>query len=261
MRAGFLLCLLGAQVVPTAVMAASPFDGTWKEDSATATFSKEPMTFVIKDGMFDCMTCTPAIHVRADGTDQTVSGHPGFDAVAVKVIDAGTFSEINKRAGKVVTDETITVGPGGTSAVVKWSDTSSTAPVTGTTNLVRVAAGPAGSHAGSGSWNVASVANMSDSGSIMTFKMAGGALSFSTPQGLSYTAKLDGTQAPFMGDPAVTTVSLKTMGAQAIQETDYHDGKALTVVTMKVDADGKAMSILYADKLNGRTAAFKAMKQ
>jgi len=38
-------------------------------------------------------------------------------------------------------------------------------------------------------------------------------LTMTTPTGQKYTAKMDGTEAPFSGDPGLTAVSVKKMGA------------------------------------------------
>jgi len=40
----------------------------------------------------------------------------------------------------------------------------------------------------------------------------GGTLNMTTPTGQSYTAKLDGMEVPYVGDPGITTVSLKRIG-------------------------------------------------
>jgi hypothetical protein len=261
MRVTLAVCIVTAAITPTALRAASPFDGTWKQDDASASFSKKPMKIVVNNAIFECSTCTPAIRVKADGTDQPVTGHPAFDAVAIKIVDDKTLTETNKHKGKIVQNETITVSKDGRAATVNWTDSTSAAPITGTTNLVLVAHGPAGSHAVSGAWTVASVANTSDTGSLMTFAVADGALNFSTPAGLSYSAKLGGPPAPFKGDPRITTVAVKQLGARAIEETDFRDGKPVEVVTLKLTPDGKTMSILYNNKVSGRTASFKALKQ
>ena len=66
-----------------------------------------------------------------------------------------------------------------------------------------------------------------------------------TPIGQSYTAKLDGKEVPFIGDPGVTTVSLKRIGDSI--ET--------------VSADGKSMTIEVDDKLHGTKSTDYAIKQ
>jgi len=79
--------------------------------------------------------------------------------------------------------------------------------------------------------------------------------------GQSYTAKLDGTDAPYKGDPGITSVSVKKTGPNSIVETDKRDGKAISVAHITVSADGKSMTFDVEDKLHGTTAKFVAQKQ
>ncbi len=85
-------------------------------------------------------------------------------------------------------------------------------------------------------------------------------MSYSTPTGQSYDAKIDGKEAPYVGDPGTTSVSLKRIG-NSIVETDYRDGKAISVALMSVSADGKTMTIDVDDKLHGTKATYIAVKQ
>jgi hypothetical protein len=81
-----------------------------------------------------------------------------------------------------------------------------------------------------------------------------------SPTGQSYTAKLDGTDAPYVGDPGTTSVSLKRIG-DAIEETDKRDGKVISVSKSTVSPDGKTMTSVVDDKLHGTTATYVAVKQ
>ena len=89
----------------------------------------------------------------------------------------------------------------------------------------------------------------------------GDSLHMSSPTGQSYSAKLDGTEAPYMGDPGTTSVSVKQLGKNTLQETDKRDGKVISVAKMTVAADGKSMSIAVEDKLHGSSMSFVAMKE
>ena len=60
----------------------------------------------------------------------------------------------------------------------------------------------------SGSWRDAKQDVATSDAVTFTYKTSGGdTLSMTTPTGQSYTAKLDGKEVPFVGDPGVTTVS------------------------------------------------------
>jgi hypothetical protein len=91
--------------------------------------------------------------------------------------------------------------------------------------------------------------------------MDGHNLSMTTPTGQSYSAGLDGKDAPYNGDPGTTSVSLKSLGKNTVQETDKRNGKVTSVSRMTVSADGKTMNIVVADRLRGTTSSFVAMKE
>jgi hypothetical protein len=63
------------------------------------------------------------------------------------------------------------------------------------------------------------------------------------------------------GDPGTTSVSVKMMGKSTLEETDYRDGKAISVAKIVVAPDGKTMKIMVDDKLHGTKSEFTAMKQ
>ena len=58
-----------------------------------------------------------------------------------------------------------------------------------------------------------------------------------------------------------TSVSVKQLGKNTLQETDKRDGKVISVAKMTVAADGKSMSIAVEDKLHGSSMSFVAMKE
>jgi hypothetical protein len=133
--------------------------------------------------------------------------------------------------------------------------------VSGTDTYTRVGRAPAGANAISGSWRQAKSDVATADALIFTFKTENGdALTYSTPTGQSYTAKLDSKDAPYVGDPGTTSVSLKRIG-DSVEETDKRDGKVTTVARMTVAPDGKTMTILVDDKLHGTTATYVAEKQ
>ncbi len=258
-RVGLLLVLL----CPVCAMAQSAFDGTWKVDMNKVQMPKKPDVIVLQNGRYECKTCVPAIDIKADGQDQMVTGHPYFDTMAIQVVDDHTVKETDKKGGKVVATSTTTVGADGKTAHFEFTDSSNTnaAPVTGAGDIKQVAKGPAGSHALSGSWVTASIANLSDNAILFTYKAANGMLTMTTPTGQSYEAKMDGSETPFKGDPGITTVSVKQMGKDTIVETDKRDGKVIAVVKSTVAADGKSMTVVYDNKLQDRSMSYVAVKQ
>ena len=255
--------LLGAFLMPSPAAAQSAFDGTWKIDLKQVHTPKKPDVMLLQDGMYHCKTCAPPITVKADGSDQPVSGHPYFDTLAVKVVDDHTIQETAKKDGKVTSTSTTTVADDGKTARFEFTDSSNnnTDPVTGNGTMLRVAKGPAGAHAISGSWRTQSYDSVSDNALTRSYKVDGDMFSMTAPTGESYSAKMDGSDAPYKGDPGTTSVSVKKLGQHVVQETDKRDGKVISVAKMTVAADGKSMTIAIDDKLHGSHMSFVAMKQ
>jgi hypothetical protein len=255
--------LLLAMLTPGLAMAQSVFDGTWKVDMKTAQFPTKPDVYLLQDGMYHCKTCVPVLAIKADGQDQKVTGYPYFDLMSVKVVDDHTIETITKKNGKTNGTSKSWVSPDGNTLMFEFSDSSATSgdPVTGKGEETRVAKGPAGSHAISGSWRTSKMDSVSDNGLAFTYKVEGDSLTMTNPTGQSYTAKLDGTDAPYKGDPGTTSVSVKKVDKNTLEETDKRDGKVITVTRMAVAANGKSMSITSDDKLHGTTSKIVAEKQ
>lgn len=260
MRAVWLAaCLV---LAPVSALAASPFDGTWKIDVNSVKAPSKPQVHLLADGMYSCKSCTPPYTVSADGKPHPISGNPYNDEVAVGVVDANTIKETDFKGGKAVGTTTVTVAPDGKTATVDFTDSSNTnaAPVKGKVMVERVAVGPAGSHAASGSWVSKSYSGFSDNGLTMTFAVNNGSVTYSDPTGHSYTAKIGGPAAPYQGDPGVTTVSVTSPSPDTLVESDMRDGKVVTEVTMKT-TDGKSMAMAMDNKLRGTTTEATATKQ
>src|ERR1700674_551908 len=90
----------------------SMFDGTWRTEVEQAKLSTEPYVFSTQDGIYDCPSYNPKIHVKADGRDQRVSGHP-YDTISILEIDARSLELTAKKQGKVVWKQTRTVSEDG----------------------------------------------------------------------------------------------------------------------------------------------------
>ncbi|MGH6889913.1 MAG: hypothetical protein ACREHF_12085 [Rhizomicrobium sp.] len=262
MRTMLLTALVGMSLVPGLALADSPFDGTWKADLNSVDFSKKPDVYVLKDGMYTCKTCAPAYTIKADGSDQRVSGHPGFDTVAIKVVDAHTVQQTNKKGGKTVYTETDTVAPDGKTVDIGFTDSSNSkgSPVTGKVSAKQVAAGPTKSNAISGSWITTSVSGLSDAALSVTYKTDGDMLSMTDPTGESFDAKMDGTEAAFNGSPDVTNVSVKKAGARTLVQTTSRNGKIVNLRHMTVSKDGKTMKVSSHNEMTGQMTSWTNQK-
>lgn len=257
-----LVALLALLLLPVVAMAQGPFDGTWKWDPSSVQWPEKPDVFLLQNGMYECKSCVPPVNIKADGTDQKVTGDPYSDTLCVKVIDDHNIESTNKKAGKVIGTGKMSVSSDGNTLTVNWTDSSnpSGGMQTGTYTQKRVAKAPAGANLISGSWHTEKW-NASADALTWTYKTNGNELAMTTPTGQSYNAKLDGTDAPFKGNPGVTSVSVKMLSKDTLEETDKRDGKAVSIAKMTVSADGKTMKWTMEDKLQGTTIKGTAQKQ
>jgi hypothetical protein len=265
MKRFILAAAFAAVCIPATVAAQNVFDGTWKLDISKFTMPEKPDEYYLVNGFYECRTCDVPFKVKADGTDQPISGSPYIDTVAFKVVNDHETEETDKKGGKVVATYAVTISPDGNTLTVKFSDSSNSnggPPVTGKGQSNRVAKGPAGSHLISGSWRISKVDEMSDNATTWSYKVNGDEITMSSPTGQTYTAKLDGTQAAMKGDPGIDRVSVKIIGTNTLEETDYsHDGKPVVVFKMTVEPDGRTANIIFDDKLANRTNGAIATKQ
>jgi len=255
---GFSVLLL----LPLLAPAQSQFDGTWKIDTNSVQLPKKPDVFLLQNGMYECKSCVPPISIKADGTDQKVTGYPYFDTMSMKVIDDHNVEGATKRDGKVVGTEKDSISADGDTLHVSWTDSGQPSGGTqsGLYTSKRVAKGPAGANLLSGSWR-GEKAEASADAMTWTYKVNGNQLTMTNPTGQSYTAKLDGTEAPYKGDPGTTSVSLKMLGKDTLEETDKREEKIISISKMTVASDGRSAKIVVDDKLHGTQASGTAMKQ
>jgi hypothetical protein len=250
-------------LLPALSMAQSALVGTWKADLSNMQQPTKPSRMLLSKGVYHCQTCVPAYAVKADGQDHAVTGHPYYDSVAITVVDANTIQEIDKKGGKTVTTSKTTISSDGKTLMFEQSDSSNSngAPVLVKGEATQVAKGPAGSHAVSGSWRTTKLTNVSDNGLLTTYALSGTTLKMTAPTGQSYSAPVDGTDSPFMGDPGQTSVSIKRIDDNTVDETDRRDGKVIGSAHISVSADGKTMTVAWKDALHGSSGSYTAMKQ
>jgi len=257
----YALFLAMVLMVPMALFAQSPFDGTWRTNMDQAKISPKPVVFSVKGGMYDCTSCNPQIHVKADGQDQSVTGM-SYDTISVREIDSKSIEVKTKKNGKPVFEQTRTVSDDGKTLTLKntgyrpGNDQTVTAEVTYT----RVGKIPAGANGTSGSWRINKVKE-SDNGLTTTYKSNGDELTMSAPTGEGYTAKLDGKDYPYKGVFFADTVSLKRINAHTIEETDKLNGTIVDMSKMTVSADGKTLTTVTTATLTKRTSTYVATKQ
>jgi len=247
-------------LLPALAYAAGPFDGTWKTRTDSYKMSGKPDVFDVTQGIYHCASCVPEIKVKADGSDQAVSGHDYYDSVAVRVLSASSLEVVNKKAGKLTSSLTYTVSDGGATLAGKFTDHTGAQTFSGSFSEKRVAAAPANAHAASGSWQLDRVADMSDIGRTMSYAMSADALKMNW-NGQSYDAKFDGKEYPVAGDPGHTVVTLKRIGPDTIEEIDKRDGKVTDIIRSTVSGDGKTIHVVDNDPVRETTISYTMEKQ
>ncbi len=247
-------------LLPLAAWAQSLFDGTWKIDASHAQFPQKPDTFVLQKGEYRCSTCVPKITVKADGTDQKVPGTKEYDTLAVKPVNDKAVQFTQKKDGKVVSESSETVSADGKTLTSEFKEYPPQGqPFTGKFMMTRISPGPAGSHAISGTWKATKMEDVSQDALTFTFKGTADGLSMKSGTGESYEAKFDDKEYPVNGVRAASTVSLKKVNDNTIEETIKREGKPFIVT--RITAGGNTLKFVSKDQRRGTTTSFTAHKQ
>jgi hypothetical protein len=247
-------------LLPAISFAQTPFDGTWKTRVDSFKMSGKPDVFDVTQGSYHCASCVPEVKVKADGSDQAVSGHDYYDAVAVRVVSPTSIEITNKRAGKLIATVSYSVSDGGAMLNGKFTDYTGAQPVSGSFTEKRVGPAPAGAHATSGAWQTDKVTDMADVGRSVTYVMSADGLKMSY-NGQSYDAKFDGKDYPILGDPGNTVVTVKRVGSDTLEETDKRDGKVTDIVRSSVSGDGKTLHVVDTDPIHETRTSYTMDKQ
>ena len=256
----FVLCVV--LVAALTAVAQGPFDGTWKIDANKMQAPPKTDEYRVDNGRYECLTCSPKINIKADGMDQKLTGDPYADTLAVKVMDDRNAESTAKKGGSVVGTTKMAVSADNNTLTQQWSFTNSNGKSgNGTSVLTRVGSAPKSGNMITGQWRIKDIPTYSDNVGIFTFKTSADGISYSAPTGESYTAKPDGKDYPYKGDPGTTSVVLKKINDRTLEETDKRDGKVISVAKMTVSPDGKTMTIVADDKLHNQQWKWVADKQ
>jgi len=127
--------------------------------------------------------------------------------------------------------------------------------------MSRVEKAPTGAHELSGSWQPLKMESMSDKELLVTYKLEGESFSMSRPTGESYSAKLDGADAPYKGDSDTNSVALNRIDKNTIEETAKLNGKVISVTRLTVAPDGRSITVSVRDLQDGSTNQFVMQRQ
>jgi hypothetical protein len=247
-------------LLPTAALASSPFDGTWKTRIDSMKFSGKPDVYELKDGMFTCKSCVPPYTIKADGTVQKTTENSYRDHASLKVTGPSSVEWTAQKSGKTTALIKLIVAADGNTLTATGTDYQGAAPVTSTFVEKRVAAAPAGSHPIAGSWQTERVTDETAAGLTATFTSTDNGLKMEY-NGMTTDAKFDGKEYPTVGDPGHTVVTLRRLSDRQIEETDRREGKVTDVTLWTVAADGKTIAAVDEDKVHGTTVSWVMDRQ
>jgi hypothetical protein len=237
---------VGFLILPALCSAQSAFDGVWRPDPQRPSHA-ETETAVLANGEYQCPTCMPPYKIKADGHDQPIAGNPYFDSIKIAIIDDRTITKTGKKHGKVAMDAKITVSAdGATKTEVQTLTDMAPVPIELTAKFSRVSKGAPGSHLVSGGWRMTEM-DVSNHAEDTIFKVSGRTLSMSDRMGRSFTAKFDGTPAPYKGSDEFNGVSLKLIDERTIEESDLNNGKVVKISTWALAPDGQTIHARFDD--------------
>lgn len=263
----FVAVLLGCPLL----FGQSAFDGTWHFSADSAQVTGNNDKFSLENGTYRCDSCNPKVEAKADGHDHPISGSPYSDTINVRQISDHEVEIVTKKDGKVVGRTKRTVSADGKTLTVEFESVINGEKANSQFTETRVGDVPSASMMASsnsqapnkitGEWKPDKLTAASENSMTYAYKMTGDTFSMKGPQGSSYEAKMDGSDAPYKGDPGITTVSITKIDANTVEETDKRDGKAIGVAHLSVDPDGKHLKLNYEDKLQGQNFNVTAEKQ
>jgi hypothetical protein len=243
----FHLYFAGLLLLPVLGSAQTRFSGTWRPDPQKPSPTAAADTIELANGVFECQSCNPPYKMLADGRDHAVTGNPYYDTLSITVADERTVVRTAKKGGTTVAEmkDVVSVDGAsktGTQTVIGMMPK----PVELTSRYTRLAAGPAGSHSISGQWREIET-DLTHHDEDTTYNVVGNKVTMSDRMGRSFSATLDGADAPYTGDPSFTSVSIRLIDASTIEESDKKDGKIVQINRWTVDPDGTTMHARFDD--------------
>jgi hypothetical protein len=244
-------------------LGASPLEGTWNVDIKGSQLPKQPIVLRLAAGTYVCETCSPRIEIRADGQDHAVAGSPYYDSVSLSVIDPSHYTEVRKRNGQTVWTIHRELSADNRTMTVKSENLRPGAkePERATRVLSRLSAASAGAAPLSGEWQLARTEELSANAATITYTVERDVLHMSTPAGTSFGAKLDGTAAPFIGDPGQDSVSVRQVSERVFQETDLYLNAIISTSEIVVSEDGRSAESAWTDHRRHTSGKTRLVKE
>ena len=240
---------------------AAPFDGTWKADVNFTQVNTRPKIESISNGVYRCATCLRPFSIPADGKPHAVPAEETGTVETVKVVDAHTVVIKLMKGDRIIPTHRLMALPDGKSLRVTSKELAANGKVVMVEDLRRrVAAGPKGSHAISGTWQDAKTERIDEAVLTMTMNETNGVLHFRAATGESYDALIGGPAVPIKGDTAGTLAAVRRAAPRTLVETDTLNGKIISVMTMVID-NPTTMTVTLEDRQRGGVSRFVARRR
>jgi hypothetical protein len=231
----------------TAAHAQQAFSGTWRPDPQKPGPLQKPDTYDLADGIYRCRSCEPPYEMKADAADHPVPGNRYYDTLSIKVINDRALAKTAKKSGQIVAETRATVSADGKTLTEQQTVFGMAPhPVELTRRSSRVSASPVKSHQIAGSWLLLDT-DLTNHDEDTAYTVSGDTLSMTDHLGRSFTAKVDGTDAPYKGDPRFTSVSVKLLDPRSLEESDKKDGKVVQINRWSIEPDGTTMHARFDD--------------
>ena len=227
-----------------------PFIGKWKTDPARSDLTGTTVSFGnLPTGEWQWSSGGMTYTFRMDGKDHATGMG---DTAAWVALDRATWQTAWKSQGRVLSTETLALGPDGeTLTITNRGTTPNGKPINGSTTFQRQQGGPGLA----GQWKSISV--KSGSASVIGFAPLGeDRVAFKQPAwGVLCEAELDGKDYPCTTPIGPGwTLAMTQVGERVLAMTVRKDGKTFVVMTQTVSADRKTMTqISEATGTNERT--------
>ena len=112
-----------------------------------------------------------------------------------------------------------------------------------------------------GTWMVVNADKSLDPGSLVTFRVERDTVAMSAVSGISYKARVNGTDAKVTGDENSTSVSVTMPRKNVLVEVSKRNGKPWLSMRMDVDPDGKTAKVTWRNLNSGKSGGHVMAKQ
>jgi hypothetical protein len=254
-----LPCLL--LLLPCVSPAADPFEGLWVMQPDLTTFSPHTTDVLIERNTYRRTGCGDPLEIPSDGRDQSVTGQPLFDSMAVRLLDPQKVEVTQKKGGKRVWKGVYTVSKDQRQMTLIFEDDRASNAVTGTIQYARVGEPLSGAHSLSGSWRAEKLLQLSPSAMTLRIQASDKALGLQWGDGRSVESNLDTRYYPLNGYLPGAGVSVLRDRPDMLALNRVQNSIPVEVSRALVSEDAQTLKVAQADWLCRTAMYFSYQRQ